>query len=606
MKRLMRARNQKGALIILMCFVIGLIALPMFGLLTFEVSRAMAIREQLRSDCQAAALAGAARLASSDNTDTLQTHQDVVSAAVQAFRANSINEIGLGQAAQVQTIDDNPAGNKASINVRLLNPNSTPPNQPVQLGDPNGRIVQVVGAYGLVPAFGTFLGISGPYTLRADGLGRVPQLDIVLCFDVSASIDDQTPVTFVRRYWSQGENRVKHAITPARAGAPTNGGLASGRLYDIVGPQPTGSSLNGHYPQSLEQASGTGHSRPLDFRPSLRGTPNTGSPPGNFPNGSPGLQYDFTDLVVNIGEGANGSAQYPYTSPAGYYYPNVEAVVEAARGNLEDGLVFTNARLNTVPTLSAVTPTIGYKADYNACAKKKIRPLVDAQNAAKDFFTIMNNNTEAHFGFVSFSTDAGTAPSETINAPVIASNYTGGSANYPRPGITISTTTTKYSEILGVIPTTVAYGSTNIGDALLKAKEMLAANHRPGAKRAIVLFTDGQPTAPGSGNNPWTHARNIAQQIKSEGMPIYTIGLAQNSQIVPGECNILNDDPAKTVSYTDQQGNPQSYTPGAANPGVSYIAGNGGKFFLVTNTANLRYTFENIARQLVQLVAIEN
>lgn len=599
-------RNQRGAMIILMCFVIGLIALPMIGLFTFEISRAMAIREQLRSDCQAAALAGAARLASSDNTDTYQTHQDVVAAAVQAFRANSINEFVLTDAETVETTTHNPGKNQASIYVRLLNPNSTPPNQPVSLGDPDGRIVQVVGAFGLTPAFGTFLGITGPYTLRSEGLGRVPQLDIVLCFDVSASIDDQTPVTFVRRYWNSAQNRIRHLVINAKPGAPTTGGLASGKLYDIIGPQPTGSSLNAHYPQSLEQASTSGHSRPLDFKPALRGTPNTGSPPGNYPSGSSGNTYDFTDLVVNIGEGANGAAQYPYTSPGGYQYPNIETAVEAARGNLENGLVFSNAKLNTSPELSGVSVRSGYQADYVANAKKKIRPLVDAQNAAKDFFTIMNNNTEAHFGFVSFSTDAGTSPGETVGAPVISSSYAGGNSNYPRPGITISETATKYSDILGVIPSTVAYGSTNIGDALLKAKEMLVAHHRPGAKRAIVLFTDGQPTAPGSGSQPWTHARNIAQQIKNEGMPIYTIGLAQTPAIIPGECNILNDDPSKAVTYTDQSGVTQSYTPGAANPGVSYIAGNGGKFFLVTNTANLRYTFENIARQLVQLVAIEN
>lgn len=600
-----RKRNQRGALIILMCFVIGLIVLPMIGLFTFEIARAMAIREQLRSDCQSAALAGAARLASSDNTDTLQTHQDVVAAAVQAFRANSINEFVLTTADQVSSTSHNPAANDASVFVELLNPNSTPPNQPVALGDPNGRIVHVVGAFGLTPAFGAFLGITGPYTLRSEGYGRVPQLDIVLCFDVSGSIDDQTPVTFVRRYWSQAQNSVKHVVIPAKPGAPTSGGLASGRLYDIVGPQPTGTGLNAHHPQSLEQASTSGHARPLDFRPALRGSPNAGSPPGNYPNGSGGLTYDFTDIVVNIGEGANGALQYPYTSPAGFYYPNIETVVEAARGNLDNATDFNNAKLGTVAELSTVSPQMGYKADYTSCARKKIRPLVDAQDAARDFFTIMNNNTEAHFGFVSFSTNAGTASTETVPAPNIASNYgAGGNGNFPRPGITIDVNQTRYQEILDVIPNTVAYGNTNIGDALLKAKEMLVANHRPGAKRAIVLFTDGQPTAPGSGGQPWSHARNIAQQIKNEGMPIYTIGLAQNNQIVPGECNILNDDPTKTVFYTDQQGQAQSYTPGPANPGVSYIAGNGGKFFLVTNTANLRYTFENIARQLVQLVAL--
>ncbi len=598
----MKRRRERGAVIIFLLFFIGMIVLPMIGLLTFECCRATAIREQLRSACQSASLAGAARLASSDNPNTLQTHNDVVAAAVQAFRANLINEYPLGGAAQVFTANDDPASNQASVFVELLDPNSNPANQAVTLGDPNGRIVHVVGSWGLKPVFGSFLGISGPYTLKTDGHGRVPQLDIVMCFDVSASIDDQTPVTFVKRYW--GANKVNYQIATAKAGAPTPGGMAHGRLFDVVGPQPTGTGLNGHYPQSLSETSG--QSRPLDFNPTLRGPSNAGSPPGNYPSGGSGNQYTFTDLVVNIAEGPDSTMQVPWTSPAGYSYPNLETVVEAARGNLENGMVFNNARLNTVPSLSGVSPTPGYQADYINNARKKIRPLVDAQQAAQQFFTIMNNNTEAHFGFVSFSTDAGVSPNETVPGPNISSNYgAGGNGNFPRPGITLDENATKYNEILAIIPNTVAYGNTNIGDALDKAKDMLVAHKRPGAKRAIVLFTDGQPTAPGSGNTPWTSARSAAQEVKDQGIPIYTIGLAQNNQIVPGECNILNDDPNKTVTYTDQQGNPQSYTPGPGNPGVSYIAGNGGKFFLVTSTANLRYTFENIARQLVQLVSVQ-
>lgn len=51
-------RNKKGAMIIFTCFLIGIIALPMIGMFTFEVVRATTIREQLRTASQAAALAG--------------------------------------------------------------------------------------------------------------------------------------------------------------------------------------------------------------------------------------------------------------------------------------------------------------------------------------------------------------------------------------------------------------------------------------------------------------------------------------------------------------------------------------------------------------------
>ncbi|MGK3850853.1 hypothetical protein ABI057_15820, partial [Enterococcus faecium] len=68
-------------------------------------------------------------------------------------------------------------------------------------------------------------------------------------------------------------------------------------------------------------------------------------------------------------------------------------------------------------------------------------------------------------------------------------------------------------------------------------------------------------------------------------IPIYTIGLAQVPAIIPGETAILNDTNSNQT-----------------NGGIAAIAGNGGKFWLVTSNANLRLTFENLARQLVQLV----
>ncbi len=72
---------------------------------------------------------------------------------------------------------------------------------------------------------------------------------------------------------------------------------------------------------------------------------------------------------------------------------------------------------------------------------------------------------------------------------------------------------------------------------------------------------------------------------KGKGIPVYTIGLAQNPEIVPSETAILND----------TNSNPSS-------GGIAAIAGNGGQFYIVTNVNNLRLTFENVARHLSQLV----
>lgn len=593
-------------MILFMCFFMGLIALAMISLLSFEVIHACSVRDQLRSACESASLAGAARLASSDQHDPVQTHNDTIAAAVQAFRANAINGHPLTNAAQVSVEDHNPAGNEAGIFVQLLDPNSTPPNQPVAIGDPNGRIVRVLGSFGLKPVFGVFCHLPGPYTIRGVGFGQVPQLDMVMCFDVSGSIDDQTPVTLVKRYWDASAGRVRYDITDAKPGAPTLNGKAQGRIYDILDPPATGTNFGGTFPQDLSEAHNGGNGRPLDFSPALRGNPNQAAPPGNYPaGGGTGDNYTFTDCVVNIHEDAsNHSMSLPWTSPGGFVYTNTQQVVEIARGNFDNITNFNAAHLDTVPEFTGLLPRDGYQADYFQNAHLMCKPIGDAQAAAQTFFTIMNTNTEAHFGLVAFSTIGGSTPSETMSAPNVASNYSpGGNGNFPRPGIPLHSTNTKYAEVMAALPTTVACGYTNIGDAVNKARQQLQSQGRPSARKAIIVFTDGQPTAPTNGD-PWQYARDAATDCQTAGIPIYTIGLAQNNAIIPGECNILNDDPNRQINYTDSFGQPQSYTPGPSNPGISFIAGNGGKFFLVTNTQHLRLTFENIARQLVQLVHV--
>lgn len=601
-------RNSKGISIIFLCVLIGIIVLPMVAIFTFEVVRAVSVHEQLQTSCEAAALSGAAVLAGSDDTDAMSTYAELTAASLSVFRANAVYEYSLSSAAHVQHANDNPSANASSLFIELLNPNSNPPNQPVPPGDVNGRVVRAVASYGLVPVFGAFLGIKGPYTIKAEAHARVPQLDLVLCFDVSGSIDDQTPVTFVKRYWDKTAATIKYDITTARSGAPTTGGLAQGRLFDILGPSPTGSGVNALPPQNLDDAASSSHTRPLSFSATLRGASNTGGPPGNYPNGGgTGTAQTFTDLVVNINSNGDRTISLPFTSPEGFYYPNIAAVVEAARGNLENGSVHSTAKLSTVPSLSSVVPRAGYRADYLSLAARKVEPLSSAQQAAKDFFLIMNKNTEANFGLTCFSTEAGSSPGETVSERNVASNYSaGGSGSFPRPGVQLNKTDSNYSSVVSAIDLTVANGATNIGDALAKAKQMLATNSRIGSKRAVVVFTDGQPTAPSTGSYPWWYARSIAYELEALRIPIYSIGLAQNSQIVPGECNILNDDPNKTIQYTDTNGDLKTYTPGGSNPGISYIAGNRGKFFLVTDANHLRWTFQNIARQLVQMVAIDN
>ncbi len=586
--RSFKPKRKNGQAMVVLCTVISLLVLFVVGLFSYEVNRVEVCRTQLRSATEAAALAAAATLASQDNLDPADAQNEALQTAITTFMQNSVAGVPLNNAVLSSESADSPLAENSSLFIEFLDPNNN--NQPVDIGNPAGKIVRITSAFGLLPSFGNFLGLS-TVPLRTTALGGVPDLDVVLCFDVSGSIDDQTPVSFVRRQWagSSSSGRVNYVVPPARPGSAA-GSLAQGRIYDVIGPPATGTRVQALAPQYLGLAD-SGARWPMNFSPSLRssapgssGSANNeaGYPPGNKSKSITITTYMFTDLVVNL-DGKNTFGGL--TTSDGYAFPDLATVVEASRGNLENNTVFTSSGANTgVP--ASVTPRAGYQAKYQELARANCRPIKDAQEAASEFFTIMNTNTVGHFSLVCFSDDGSGSSVSEWRAD---STYTPcGRQNYAKPLIGLSSATgdTKYDSIMNVLPATTALQGTNIGDALDRAITQLSNNSRVGSKKAIVLFTDGQPTVGGPlASDPWTNARQAANRAKQRGIPIYSIGLAQNPEIIPNEVAILTDQNSSVSSG-----------------GVSGIAGHGGKFFLVTRVEDLRLTFENIARQLVQLV----
>lgn len=572
-------RNAKGQAVIVMGFIIGLIFLLSCGLYAFELNRLEVAREQLQAACEAAALAGAATLAGSDEKDPYTAQSNAQATALHEFQQNSVAGYSLNGADQAISASTSPAVGDSSLYIEFLDPHNN--NQPVNMGDPDGKIVKAYGALGFQPAFGKFLGI-GNVPLRAVASGGVPQLDLVLCFDVSASMDDQTPVTYVRRTWNAGSSKITYTKTTAASGSPA-GSTAEGPMYTIISPPATGSACDALPPQYLSVANQSDHSHRLQFSAALRGSSDN-SYPGNRSNSS--LTWGnqtFTDLVVNI----DGNKTFGGFTYKGYAFPDIATLVEASRGNLENSSVFTSSGASTgVP--STVKPMAGYKNAYVEIARKNIHPLYDAQVACQDFFTIMNNNTDGHFCVVDFTSTAGNSATDGLTMDNIDPSFSaGGSSKFQNHLISLDSTQDKYDAVMADIASTTAVSGTNIGDAVDTAVQQLSGSGaRKGAKKFIIVFTDGQPTAgtPLS-SDPWANARLAAVNAKNKGIPIYTIGLAQVPAIIPGETAILNDTNSNQT-----------------NGGIAAIAGNGGKFWLVTSNANLRLTFENLARQLVQLV----
>ncbi len=580
-------RSKRGVSLITLALVIGtFVALPL-GLLVFEIHRAELARQQLRAICESAALGAAATLAGSDIQDALEAQTNAMSAALSLFRSHSIIGCPLNNAYLAQSLNTLPPIRSGNLYVQFLDPHNN--MQVVTIGDPRGKVVKVTGTFTLVPSFGTYLHI-GAVPICSAASGGVPTLDVVLCFDLSGSIDDQTPVTFVRRQWDPTNSKIAYNITRARAGSPA-GTNANGKLYDILGPPSTGSRTNAVFPQWLSSSNQSDHRYALSFSEDgaangLRGSPNAGSPPGNCPpgNASVGDLYTYTDLVTNI----DGNEVFGGISSNGFDFPDIATVTEAARGNLENSTVFNASKANL--TLTNITPKVGYKAEYIRLAALQLHPISEAQQAADAFLNIINTNTDAHFGFVAFANDTGTSPTSTVTQSNIDATYSsGGQGQFPMPQVKLNQTpaTTNYDTIKALLPKTGANTATNIGDALNEAVlQFNSSSTRKGSKKAIILFTDGQPTVGGPLNSdPWANARAAAVVAKGQGIPVYTIGLAQNPEIVPSETAILND---------------TNSSPSAG--GIAAIAGNGGKFYIVTNTNNLRFTFENVARHLSQLV----
>ncbi|HEY9755496.1 MAG TPA: VWA domain-containing protein [Oculatellaceae cyanobacterium] len=583
-------RTPRGQSMIVLAMLAGLVVVPLLGIASFDISRLCLAKQQLQNVADATALTAVATLASQDNLNPTANHTAAMQAALQVFQQNFILGHSLTSTTLVSSSSSpSPKPGSATIYFQFVDPVSGTV-QPIS--SPTAKLVRVYANYGSLTAFGKYIGVPD-FNVTAIAKGSVPQLDVVLCFDVSGSMDDQTPCTFVRRQWDATAQKNDYPITIGSSGN------ANGLLYNVLQPGPNGSSVNVLPPQILgqthyEPASGIAFADELNGQPqgtpnglrSFAGYPDKGKAPGNYPTGFSAYGTNtFTDLVVNL----DNNPQFLGCTINGFEFPNVATLVEASRGNLEDQIVFKSSKANlSLP--SSIVPRNGYQAAYVAAATSLVQPLGDAKNAATNFIEILNTDTDAHFSFVAFDDQIGAGPNGTQNQYTIDPFLPyGASIPFPLNNVPLSSTAgnTQCQNVQNAINQCVALGPTNIGAAIHQAVQTLKANGRPGSVKAIVLFTDGQPTAGGPLDaDGATNARMAAVEAGQAGIPVYTIGLAQNPQIVPGETAILNDTNSDPTTG-----------------GIAAIAGHKGTFNLVGKSSMLRATFEQIARQLVSLVA---
>lgn len=581
-------RNCKGQSILALLMIVALIMIPLLAIISFEIARLVLAKQELQNATDAAVLTATATLAGSDNVNPTQAHKDAIESALKIFKANTM----LGQPLAKATVVASPAAftcdpGEADVYFEFLNP-ITMKVEPMTSA--NAKIVRMSACAGGELAFGNFVGIKA-LSVTALSTSAVPKLDMVICFDVSGSMDDQTPVTLVKRKWDPtlGSGKIVYSNVNG-----ANGPLR-GKIFDILKPAATGSSFNAAAPQILTEAYWNAKAYFSEYMAKYYGVaglrsggvyPEAGQPPGNFPPGTAptfeGMDV-FTDAVVNI----DGQPTFGGFSYGGFDFPSIGVLVEAARGNLESNALYTSSKANTAFTVS---PRPGYQKAYLEAAAKKINPMQDAKDALSTMVSIINTDVDGHFGFVAFDSTVGTDATSTENwydlddyAPY------GAKKGFPIPHVVIDPGpgNTRFSEVNTAIESCVPMGATNIGAAVHAAVQDLKAKSRPGSTKAIILFTDGEPTVPSGplSSDPKANARMAAKEASDAGIAVYTIGLAQNPAIIPDQKDILND----------QNSDPTT-------GGMAAISGHGATFNLVTDSTQLRQTFAKIARRLVRLV----
>jgi hypothetical protein len=641
-----RIRSQSGLGITLLISVIAVFVILPVSMFGYEMVQYNLCQQQLKACVDSAALAAACSTTSSSSVSAGTTQTNAMNQAYWMFQQNSILGASLSTTPNYTygTSDPSftPVANQAQLYFQFLDPVTL---APVAYGSSNGKIVRIFGSFGFVPVFAKFTHVMpGPYLVEQVSDGGLPQIDVILCFDISASMDDFTNVSLVNRA-NTGVSKATNTYALAGAGL-------QGPLYTIQGcTSATGTPLNATYPMQLD-SSGSGDGN-YTFNLTGHGK-HTGAVAPSTVAVLAKLSKNYTDCVVNIdstatqnqGESVNGFI-FPAEDGSG---KGLGVLVEAARGNLESTTVATAAG---VPYATwGITPRAGYfQAYYQAAMSAQVgfpdpnvnvplrHPIGDAIVAAQNFFAILNNDADVHFGLVTFSDNAGTLssptnnnyyvsgvsvpalttlstspstspyppepiwpPNPTINLiPTLGPAYSNYSTTTPAPATSVNgalfTTNTTASTFN--TSTVMAVGGTNIEDALDMALSMHLGSKttdpkttpggrsalslgRKGATRAIVLFTDGLPTAGGDSGTSDPKSQAEATFAASCGIPVYTIGLCLTPSLQTNQNSVLTDTKGST--------------------GIAALSGNGATFSQTTNAAELNAIFSNVARQLVQLV----
>lgn len=652
--RLKNIRSRKGAsMIVLVTCIAFFIVLPL-SLVGFEMGRYFLLITQVENVAGACALSGTGAIATIPSSASagppLQAlYNGCSQEAVYCLQLNSIlgNSMANALGAAPYNICNNtlapyvapptPPLNQAAISISFLNQDGSWHNDLLTSGAVK---MSVTISYTTKPIFSTpgmILSLMPTETATASSTGGLPQLDVFLAFDLSGSMDDQTGVAYVNRYWdlSGPVGHVNYSFNANVGGVPntiynqTPGIQVTGTQLNAIPPQNLSKCSNqlffngplrcsagteaGQMPGGVIMVSGVPTPQPINYSAygySIQNPYSAGTTPNpNWYNPNVGTP-SFTDMVV-IPSAPPVAPSTAYVVPSGWQQTAV-IECEQSRGNLVNLATLQASQGNAAalalnPYAVALAANIGKTPQqYWAYAAQNATPSFQALTAGQNFVSTMNLSTDARFGLCTFASVASSPTVNTVPAtnymisgawsPSLYTNYTPGGitpagGTLPLPWVSLSAgSPASYTQAFAALaPPTASYdptttttqcvptGTTEMDTALNNAIDDAIANGRVTARKAIVLFTDGVPSPPQTNGQLIATATRCA--APSPNIPIYTIGLAQGAN-------------PTLVAQQD-----------ALLTAIKNAGGTGGTYFPTTSASQLNAAFQSIARSLVLLRA---
>lgn len=449
-------RKFKGsAIVTLMTFFMVFVVMSL-GLLGYEFARYQLCLAQLKSLCDAASLAGSlelssmtsASLAYASNPNNNPTGSPTwapnpaypppgassnqwyaMQAAYIMFTlnqgSNSVQSI-LGNATSLITsvnydtaqVSLSPPGpNKCNLAIGWIDTQTDQPT--ANMSDPNAKIMTVNATYGYQPAFFNLLhlpaNVNLPLSIGSRAGGNM--IDLALCFDLSGSMDDQTPMILVQR--SPNNNYVSGNTFPTASYVPGNDNLniytipkSSGIIgYNTVfnltaNAGPLGSVAGAMYPKMLDYYGGgnnatSGANAPFYTNAYFGGGSYQQGAPASFPADNLNLNYTSvmtSPYIYNPNRGPNG------------YYVFTDAIVD----------IF----FQQTPTAGLTNPPLYPPADFTATypgtfmGQQNISNIVISYNSTNYNFPDIPTVVEAARGNLESTTIAKNAGLNISNSSI--------------------------------------------------------------------------------------------------------------------------------------------------------------------------------------------